>query len=251
MKIIVLAAGYATRLFPLTKNRAKPLLDVGGRPVLSWIMDRVLTIPKIEEVVVVSNRRFVDQYRDWAREFAGGIPIRILDDGSISDDDKLGATGDLAFAFDSIEEADEYLVIGGDNLIDFDLAPFARRFRESDRHPMLLVRKIEGELAPARYNEITLDDDGEVTRFREKPLDPQSPLSSLCLYFFPRELPTWIRSFLAGGGDPDAPGYFIEWLSKETRLEVARCDGIYFDIGGFDTLEAARSVFARTRELES
>jgi len=245
VKVIALAAGFATRLFPLTRDRAKPLLEVGGRAVLSRLLDRVLEVPEITEVVVVANHRFHGQFTAWREGYRASVPIRLIDDGTTCDEDKLGAIADLELAVRSLgpeAAGEDLLVVAGDNLLDFDLRPHAASFAR-DRRPLLLLRELEGPLPPARYNEVRVDDRGRVIDFREKPADPRVPLVAICLYFLPSAAGEWLREYLAQGGNPDAPGYFIEWLVGRTPVRAERFAGGWFDIGNLETLEAARAAF--------
>lgn len=242
MNVVVLCAGYATRMYPLTLHQPKPLLEVGGRPVLSLLLDRVFRMEGIRRAVLVSNNRFADQFRAWIDQYDAPVPIQLVDDGSTHEDDRLGALKDLDLAWRSLPEdaRDEgVVVVGGDNLIAFELAPFARRFQDGDR-PLLLVRRIPGEIPAGRYSEVVLDDGGRVTSFREKPADPRSDLSCICLYFFTAEIRARLAEYLTGGGNPDAPGYFLEWLSSRMDLDAERVEGPWFDIGSVETLEDAR-----------
>ena len=245
MKVIVLAAGYATRLYPLTRDRAKPLLEVGGRPILSHITDRMLELPDLSELVVVSNARFAVQFEEWARSLDPGLPLRVLNDGSTDEDDRLGATGDLAFALREVPPGNEdVLVVAGDNLMDLDLRPAHAVLRESGC-PTLIVREVEPESGPSRYNEIELQDDGSVRAMREKPERRQSELSAIAVYFYPTAIAAWVEEYLAAGGNPDAPGHFASWLVGRTRVMSVPLVGRWFDIGSAETLAAAREAFAR------
>lgn len=243
MKALVLAAGYATRLYPLTRDRAKPLLEVGGRPILSHILERVVRLPDLSEIAVVSNARFAPAFRAFARAEACPVPLRVLDDGSRSEDDKLGATGDLAFA---LREAplggEDLVVVAGDNLIGFDLRPACAQFRVWHR-PTLVVRRVPRGAGPSPYNEVRLAPDGRVTGFREKPSDPQTDLAAIALYFFPPEIEGLVGRYLAEGGNPDAPGHFIAWLVPRCEVFAVREDGPWWDIGSLASLEEARAKF--------
>lgn len=244
MKAIVLAAGFATRLLPLTRDCAKPLLDVAGRPVLSWILDRVLAIEDVDEVVVVTNGRFHQQFQEWARAYPARVPIRLIDDGTMDNEGRLGAIQDLSLGMVFVGDLSaDFLVVAGDNLIDFDLAPFAERFRR-EHLPLLLVRRIPGEVPPRRYNELELDADGRVTHFREKPEQPRSNLSSLALYFLPADVRADLGVYLRTQMVEDAPGHFIAWLAGRRPIVGMPVEGLYHDIGDHASLEAARSDFA-------
>ena len=244
MKALLLAAGYATRLYPLTRDRPKPLLEVGGKALLTWILERVVRLQELSEVLVVSNAKFAPALTDLARSALCPVPIRVLDDGSRDDSDKLGASGDIAFALSEVPLGDEdLLVVGGDNLLGFDLAPLHAAF-VAHRRPQLAVRRIELPDGPSPYNEVTLDDQRRVTGFREKPADPRSDLVAICLYFYPPQVEGLLRRYLDEGGNPDAPGHFVAWLVQQTEVRAARFDGEWWDIGSYAALAAARLQFS-------
>lgn len=247
MKALLLGAGYATRLHPLTRDRAKPLLEVGGRPLLSHILGRVGPLPDLSEIAVVTNHRFAADFRAWAAaQDACPVPIRVLDDGSTDDADKLGAIGDMAFALDRVPlGGEDWLVVAGDNLLGFDLAPLVAAFHAT-RRPTLALREIAPTGGPSPYNEVTLEGD-RVTGFREKPADPKTPWVAICLYLFPPEIEALLRRYLAGGGNPDAPGHFVAWLVHHADVRGVPITGDWWDIGGLDSLEAARRHFDAAR----
>lgn len=242
MKAIVLAAGFATRMYPLTRDRAKPLLDVAGEPVLSRLLDRVLSLDAVDEVLVVSNHRFFEAFERWRDGYGARVPVRVLDDGALDDEGKRGAIADLAFAVEHLGDAGaDLLVVAGDNLIDFDLAPHAERFAELGR-PTCLVREIEGVVPPRRYSEVTLDGTRVVT-CREKPAEVRSNLSAICLYFLPGSVRPRLAEYLASQSEHDAPGHFLAWLHAREPLSASRIDGGWHDIGDVETLERARAAF--------
>jgi len=246
MKAVLLAAGFATRLHPLTLERAKPLLEVGGRPVLTRLLERVLALPDLDEVTVVANGRFFEQFVAWAGALDLDLPVSLglVDDGAQDDAHRLGAVGDLALALErTADDGAPFFVGAGDNLVEADLAAYARRFGQDPTRPLLIVRSIEGEVPPGRYSEVTLDADGRVASFREKPADPRSPLSAVGLYFLPAAAREWVLSYLAGGGNPDAPGHFLEWLARREELRAAPLEGAWHDIGNLRTLAAARAAY--------
>jgi len=246
MKAIVLGAGYATRLHPLTLDQAKPLLDVGGRPILSRILDRVLEMQELSEIVVVSNHRFVSQFEAWQRQYRTSIPLRVLDDRSQNEADRLGAVGDIAFALGELSlGAEDWMVVAGDNLIETSYASLQREFA-AERKPMIVVREspVVKSGTRSRYNEVTVASDGRVTCFREKPFDPQSGLAAIALYFLPAAAAPLVAEYLDAGGEADAPGYWLEWLVGRTEVRAARLQGRWIDIGNHEALEAARALFA-------
>ncbi len=245
MKVFVLAAGYATRLYPLSRNRAKPLLEVGGEAILTHIVRRVSALEDVTRITVIVNRRFLADFRAWRSSVVCPTPLCLLDDGSTDDEDRPGALGDLAFGLGRVPlDGEDWMVVAGDNLIAFDLAPLQRAFL-SCRQPMLLVREVDHAGQPTRYNEVTLDSRGRVLRFREKPPDPRSGLAAIALYFFPPEVAELLERYLEEGGERDAPGHFVAWLVDRTPVSASRFEGGWFDIGSRESLERARSLFSR------
>lgn len=242
MKAYVLAAGYATRLGVIARDRAKPLLDVGGKPVLSHTLARLQEVEGLSEVVVVTNARFHDQFVVWAKSAPAGVRVRVLDDGSTRAEERLGAIGDLAFAVGREPPGDQpWFVVAGDNLIDFDLRPATRAFRDLNR-PLLLLRCVHSADVEGRYNEVVLDDEGRVVRVREKPPDPQTGITAIAAYFFTPDVVDLLETYLEESDERDAPGHFISWLVERTPVEGFFFEGEWFDTGNLEALRAARDA---------
>ncbi|HJM58204.1 MAG: nucleoside-diphosphate-sugar pyrophosphorylase [Planctomycetes bacterium] len=243
MKVVVLAAGFATRLYPLTRNCPKPLLDIGGKPVLTRLLDRVLALEGLDEVVVVTNDRFREAFEDWAAGYRTAVPLRVLSDGTDTNENRLGAVADMALGMESLADHDApVLVVAGDNLIDFDLGPYAERFGQEQR-TLLLVREIPTPVPPGRFSEVSVAENGTIAGFREKPDDPQSNLSAVCLYFFPGSIRSELAQYASENHNLDAPGYFLEWLHGHHPMGAALIAGTFHDIGNLETLESARTAF--------
>lgn len=241
MKAIVLAAGYATRLYPLTRERAKPLLEVGGTPLLSQIVEKIQALPGMEDLIVVCNAKFADQFEEWRTDLEEPERVRILNDGSTDEHNRRGATGDLAFALRECPlDGDGVLVAAGDALIAFELETAQALFRER-RNPTLIVRQVTSASGPSRYNEVELAPDGRITAFREKPRARRSPLAAVALYFYPPEVADWVETYLSAGGDRDAPGHFVAWLVARTSVVATPLVGSWFDIGDAEALAEARA----------
>ncbi len=241
MNALILAAGYASRLLPLTRDRPKALLEVGGRPILARLLDRVLALERVSSVCIVSNHRFAPLFREFARTHPSRLPLEVLDDGSTREEDRLGAIGDLALALRQRPlDRLPLLVAAGDNLIEFDLAPHAARFAAASR-PLLLIRETCGDGASA-YNSVELGAEERVLRFREKPQGPGAGLAAIAIYFFPPGLGRWVERYLAEGGVADAPGHLIAWLVERTAVDASRITGGWFDVGTPETLERARAA---------
>ena len=244
LRAVFLAAGFATRLYPLTEKQAKPLLEVNGKPMLTRIVAQVVKTGAVTDGVVVTNGKFHADFVDWEQSPRAPLPVTVVDDGAQTNETRLGAIRDLALALEEMPPAgdvDGYLVMACDNLFDFDLTRLVERFRDSDAG-QLIVRQVPSPVPPGRYSEVILDGD-RVTRFREKPQQPESDLSAIAVYVLPPELPALVADYLAGEGNPDAPGHFLAWLSQRLRLEATPLSGRWLDIGSVEDLEEAQRAF--------
>jgi len=243
MNILILAAGYATRLYPLTLAKAKPLLTVAGKPMIEWVLDNLAPIPGIENVYVVTNRKFAADFRAWAGGYARR-KVQIIDDGSTSDQDKLGAIGDinLVVARENLTATD-LIVVAGDNLFSESLEGFAR-FCEG-KAAVLATYDVKDLEAIKKYNAIEVNADGVITHFEEKPAHPKSTRTGIALYYFSKETVSKFPEYIAAGNNPDQPGRFIQWLYPRMPVHTWEVPGVWFDIGSKETLEEANRIFAR------
>jgi glucose-1-phosphate thymidylyltransferase len=237
VKAIVLGAGYATRLYPLTESMPKQLLPVGGRPILDWIVDKLDDVPELDEVHVVTNSRYADQFRRWAEERGGGI--RVHDDGTSSNEDRRGAIGDLAFTIDEAGLDDDLLVIAGDNLFDFSLADYAAFRRSKGTASAVAVLDVGDPRLASQYGIVELDAKDRIVDFVEKPANPPSTLAATALYLYDREHARLVPEYLAGGNPVDQPGNLVAWLHKRAPVYAYRFEGEWFDIGDQGQLLAA------------
>ena len=241
MKAIVLAAGYATRLYPLTLDQPKALLPVGGRPMLDRVLES-LAGTGVEQTFVATNAKFAPHFREWA---ASRPDVTVIDDGTTSDADKLGAIGDIAFVLEQAAIDDDLVVVAGDNLFSDDLSGFGAVCREREA-PVVAVYDV-GDLAQmSKYNSIETDDQGRITYFEEKPAAATSTLTGIALYFYPRRALPLIRQYIAEGNNPDQPGRLVQWLYPRTDVYTWRVPGTWYDIGSAETLREADEVFSRS-----
>ena len=243
MKAIILAAGYATRLYPLTKNFPKPLLEVGGKTILDHLIDQLKTISDIDRAYLVSNRRFYDHFADWAR--AKGethLPIEILDDGTTYNDDRLGAVGDLLFAIETRAIADDVIVLAADNILRFSLQNFVNAFKANPA-PHIAVRHNPNDNDRKRRGNVLLGANNRVLQFIEKPAKPISEWSVPPFYIYPSTTLPRVKAYIANCGTPDAPGHFAEWLHTRETVYAHEIDGRIFDIGNRESLSEARAFF--------
>ena len=247
MKVVVLAAGYATRLYPLTLNRPKPLLPVAGRPLLEHLLGGLLPVEGIDHVYVVTNAKFETHFREWAEGFrrAAGdkVGVTVINDGTTSDANKLGAIGDLHLVLEREGIDDDIIVAAGDNLFSQSLEAFSEFCRRKGA-PVVAVYDV-GDLDEIRkYNAIETDADGRITFFEEKPARPRSTVTAIALYYYPRQTLPLIRQYVAEGNNPDQPGRLVQWMYERVPFYTWRVPGIWYDIGSKETLEEANRVFA-------
>lgn len=241
MKALILAAGYATRLYPLTLDRPKALLHVGGKPMLDHLMEQLEQVEGLDEVYVVTNSKFAGAFREWAAA-RSGLPLRIIDDGTVDDDSKLGAIGDLDLTIREADLDDDLIVLAGDNLFSESIAPFPV-FALGKGGPALGVYDVGDLDTIRRYSVIELDDDDRVTRLEEKPERPRSTLAGIALYFYPRPALRYVREYLEDGNNPDQPGRLVQWLYPRTAVYGWRVPGRWFDVGSKETLAEADRAF--------
>lgn len=241
---IVLAAGYATRLYPLTKDRPKPLLPVSGKPIIDYIVDEMETLPELSRIVVVTNHRFAGQFQEWAAAHgqAGHKPVVVLDDLTTDDSNKLGAIGDIQLCIDKLGIDEDLLVIAGDNLFTYRLKDAYDFFRSHGDDTLLAKRMAPGEDL-TRYAIVELDAGGRVLSLEEKPKQPKSDLAVFATYFYRRDTVPLIAQYLAEGNTPDAPGHFPAWLYKRKTARVYLFQGECIDIGTPESYAAVKDSF--------
>jgi glucose-1-phosphate thymidylyltransferase len=247
MKVIILAAGYATRLYPLTLTRPKPLLPVAGKPMIDHMLDNLAPIAGIDRFYVVTNAKFATQFQGWADDYRAKkakLNFTIVNDGSTDDTNKLGAIGDIHFVLTHEQVDDDLIVVAGDNLFSERLEGFGRFCREKNA-PVLALYDVGDLEQIKKYNAISLDSDGRITFFEEKPKKPSSTLTGIALYFYPRQTIPLIKQYIAEGNNPDQPGRLVQWLYPRTAVYTWRVPGLWYDIGSKETLEEANRIFAR------
>lgn len=247
MKTLLLAAGYGTRLYPLTKDRPKPLLEVGDRPMVEHILTKVTELDEMHEVILVSNNKFYEDFQNWARQTSWPWPIQVLNDGTEEDGERLGAIGDVQYSIEQASIDDDLLVLAGDNLFDFSLKGLVNTFHET-RSNVIGTLRFDDESKLSKYGIVDTDENGRVIDFVEKPEDPPSNLVAMAMYLFPREKLDLIEEYLSQGGNPDEPGWYITWLVENDRVYAHPYEGNWFDIGDKDSLNKANE-FLQTHRM--
>jgi glucose-1-phosphate thymidylyltransferase len=247
MKVIILAAGYATRLYPLTLTQPKPLLPVAGKPMIDYVLDNLAPIAGIDRIYVVTNAKFAGHFEQWSADYRAHkakLNFTIVNDRSTDDSNKLGAIGDIHFVLESQNVADDIIVVAGDNLFSEKLPAFGEYCREKNA-PVLAVYDVGNLEEIKKYNAITLAADGRITFFEEKPKNPTSTLTGIALYYYPKATLPLIKQYVAEGNNPDQPGRLIQWLYPRLPVYTWTVPGLWYDIGSKETLEQANRIFAK------
>ena len=240
MKCVILAAGYATRLYPLTENFPKPLLKVGEKTILDWLLEDIDGAGLVDEYIVISNHKFAGCFESWAEEHR--LPIRILDDGTETNETRLGAVRDIQFAIETMELEDDLLVIAGDNLLDFSLQMFIRYVREKGTSCIMRYWE-ESEDRLRRTGVAVVDENDRIVEMEEKPKHPKSHWCTPPFYFYKAEDVPLVKLGIESGCGVDAPGSFIAWLSGQTAVHAFEMPGRRYDIGDLKSYAAVQNEY--------
>ena len=247
MKVVLLAAGYATRLYPLTLTQPKPLLTVAGKPMIEYVLDNLAPVGGIERVYVVTNAKFAGHFQKWAdgyRATKSDLGFTIVNDGSTDDTNKLGAIGDLHLVITREKVDDDLVVVAGDNLFSESLGAYGG-FCRSKRAPVLGIYDVGSLEQAKKYGVVDLDGEGRIARFEEKPKQPASTLIGIALYYYPKNVVPLIKQYITEANNPDQPGRLVQWLYPRTPVYTWTVPGLWYDIGSKETLEEANRIFAR------
>ena len=246
MKAIILAGGYATRLQPLTDDLSKCLLPVGGKSMVDWILERIRQVDEIDDVHVVTNSRFADDFRRWAASKDG---VTVHDDGTSTNEDRLGAVGDVSFTLEHAGIDDDVLVVAGDNLFDYDLQDYIDFWRGKGVASAVAVRDVGDLRLASQYGVVSLDDDERVVEFVEKPAEPKSTLAATATYIYHRQHVPLVARYLSEGNAPDQSGSFFEWLRSRESVYGYSFTGAWLDIGDYEQLLVADNMLRRAQGL--
>jgi len=241
MQALILAAGYATRLYPLTENTPKPLLKVGHKAIIEHILDQLEKVAGITQANVVTNDKFHLAFANWAKTIKSSLKIRIINDNTKNNEDRLGAVGDIQFVLEKENITDDLLVIAGDNLFGFDLADFVRFF-ENKNAPVVAFHDLKDKNKVKGKYGVGIVQGSKLINFEEKPLNPKSSLASTFCYLFPKNLLSRIGSY-AKEGKLDNGGDLIRWLVNTNEIHAFVFDEHWFDVGSFESLEEAQKVY--------
>lgn len=241
MKAIILAAGYATRLYPLTKDKPKPLLEIAGKTILEYILEKIAPISIIDEVFIITNDKFFSKFQTWTEKFQYPKPIKVLNDYTTTNENRLGAIADVQFVIEQAQIAEDILVLAGDNLFDFALSDFVADY-QCKQHNMITAHELNDIAQLRRTGVVTLAADNRVTIFQEKPEHPASNLAVPPFYIYRKDTLPLIKQYIVEGNNPDAPGNFIPWLIVKKLVYAYRFKEERYDIG---TVESYREVCAK------
>lgn len=240
MKCLILAAGYATRLYPLTENFPKPLLDVGGKTILDWLVDDIDTLGVVDEFVVISNHKFAHHFENWAN--TKSQKVTVVDDGTSSNETRLGAVKDIQFAMDKLNIQDDVLIIAGDNVLDFSLTKFVSY--AVDKKSSCIMRYFEkDEKKLTKCGVCEIDETDKILSMEEKPEKPKSNWCCPPFYYYTKEDAKLVQKGIDQGCGTDAPGSYIAWLCTQTVVYAMEMPGSRYDIGNLESYERVKKEY--------
>lgn len=240
MKCLILAAGYATRLYPLTENFPKPLLAVGEKTILDWLVDDIDTAGLVDEYVVISNHKYAHHFESWAK--TKSMKVTVVDDGTSSNETRLGAVKDIQFAIEKLNLDDDMLVIAGDNVLDFSLARFVRYAKQKDTSCVMRYYEPEQKKL-VKCGVLQVDDQDRVVSMEEKPAEPKFHWCCPPFYYYTREDAKRIGQGIASGCGVDAPGSYIAWLCRQTAVHAMEMPGSRFDVGNLESYNRIKEEY--------
>ena len=246
MKAIILAGGYAKRLWPLTKNKPKQLLSVGGRPMIEYIMEKLEVQEDIDKIVISTNEKFEDNFKEWLLGYKSSKDIELVIEPTLSEKNKLGSVGALGYLIKEKNIDEELMIIGGDNLFGFDLRDLINYYREKKGNVVALY-DLKSIQKARSYGVAKVDEEMRIIDFVEKPKNPPSTLVSTACYVLSQEGIKGILTYLDAGENPDAIGFFIKWLIKRERVFGFVFSGKWFDIGSLESLKEADFIYAKNK----
>ena len=246
MKVLILAAGYGTRLYPRTRSKPKPLLKIGSRPIINYLLPKIEELSNISRIIVVTNQRFYKQFQSWRDNLKTRYPVCILNDLTTSPKDRLGAIGDLDFVCKSEGITEDFLVLGGDNLFSGSLRDFVRFAKSKLPFSTIGVFDINNKKEACHYGVVNLGRGSRVSQLQEKPLKPKSSLVAMCLYYFPRGKLKLIKEYLKNfSHSRDTTGSYIHWLSRRDKVYGFVFKDLWFDIGHIGTFRKVEEIVER------
>lgn len=243
MKTLILAAGYGTRLYPFIKDTPKALLAVNGRPIVSHILGKVAAVPGLNEVLLVTNDKFAVTFGKWAAQVECPCPVKVINDGTKTPEGRLGSIGDIDFVLKEGVVNDDLLVVGGDNLFNFDLAKYIAFAKEKAPSVTIGVYDIGDRVEAKNFGVVELDGQKQIVSFEEKPAAPKSSLVAMCFYYLPEKSLGLIGDYLVESRATDRAGDYIRWLSRKQSVFGYKFTGKWYDIGSLPAYKEAQKDF--------
>lgn len=246
MQILILAGGYGTRLAAIANDRPKALIDINGNPLLNYLLDLLAPLKGLSEVLVVTNDKFYGQFIEWKKTIKNlPCPLTIINDGTKTNEERLGSIGDIDFVIKKGYIQEDFLVIGGDNLFDFDLEKFFQ-FAQTNPHHVTIGLYDIGRIEEAtKFGIVALNNEGQVTSFEEKPEKPKSTLASMCFYYLPKVSLNLVDQYLAESNKADRAGDYLRWLGQKGKVFGFKFTGKWYDIGSVESYQEAQTAFKK------
>ena len=242
MKCLVLAAGYATRLYPLTENFPKPLLEVKGKKIIDWLIDDIEETNEINEFIIISNHKFINFFGEWKKNKNITTKITVIDDGTTSNDNRLGAVADIDLAISKLNIKEDLMVIAGDNVLDFSLKNFIDYFKE--KNATCVMRYYEEDLNKVKKSaSLIIDKNDKVLEMIEKPVNPPSHWCCPPFYIYHKNDVLKVNEALRSDCNKDAPGSFINWLYDRSDIYALEMPGKRYDIGNLESYEFVNKIY--------
>ena len=241
MKALILCAGFATRLYPLTENFPKHLLKIKDKPIIEYLLEKISLLNEIDEIYIVTNKKFYQHFKAWNENFDFLKKIEIINDNTLTNEDRLGSIGDTNFVIKQKKINDDLLILGGDNLFEFDLKDLISYFYQKNSDITALYDLQDLELIK-KMSVVEINKEEKITYFEEKPSSPKTTLMSICCYLYKKETLYLFDEYLKDN-KADSPGNFVQWLYKIKPVYGFKFSGKWFDIGSFESLEKAKKEF--------
>ena len=252
MKVLILAAGHGTRLFPLIKDTPKALLKIQGKALLSYIVEKIKSLDNLNEILIITNGKFYPQFLSWKEDYQAStsVPIRIMDDGTKMLEERLGSMGDVRFALDNAPIKDDVLIVGSDNLFDQDIERFMILALKNSPLATIGAYDVQSKQEAKKFGVVSLDEYNKIISFEEKPVRPKSSLAAMCFYYFPKETLHWVGEYIQETRKTDAAGEYIKWLCSKTDVYGFKFSGKWYDIGSVESYKEAQSKFTSNPKSE-
>lgn len=243
IKAIILAAGYATRLYPLTKEKPKALLEIKGKTILDYLVEKLESVKEVDEILLVTNNKFSLAFEQWADERKPKKPLRIINDATMTENDRLGAVGDMNFVVEMEKIFDSFLVVAADNLFEYDLQKLVDFFREKNSSVVACIDMKDKERIKHKFGVVEFDKQKKVVGFEEKPANPKTTFVATACYIFRKEDVSLLKEYLKEGHSKENAGDFLKYVSVKSGVHALVFKDKWFDIGTFEELGRAREAF--------